>query len=375
MITMSQSSGEDISMYRIENYTLTRLRVELDRLIGDSQISTRQLSMGVLELEDNEGHIGTGFFHSVTSPLPSLAEMKTRFKWELAQDVIGANPFVWTNKLERPRGGKIRPSLFAPGVEQAMWDLQGQILEMPLYKLLGGTRDKVPVYASALEFHLSDDEVCVFYARAKEDGFKAFKVKVGHPNLSWDIRRLMMVRDVVGPDCQLMADANEAWSPKEAIRRLQAYRDAGVQLYWIEDPCLRDDFAGLRAISEAAPFTLLNSGEYLDLSGKRQLIEQKAVDVLSIHGSISDALKIGWLAAEHGLPVAVGNTNFEIGVHLAAALPEVDWMEYSFLSYNHLLETPIQINGGYALLPDRSGHGLRLAESARSEYAQPELRV
>ena len=110
-------------MYRIENYTLTRFTIELDRLVGDSQVSTRQLSMGVLELEDNEGHVGTGFFHSVTTPLPAKAELDTRFQWEIADKVMGANPFSWTNKLERPRGGNIRASVFDPGIEQAMWDL------------------------------------------------------------------------------------------------------------------------------------------------------------------------------------------------------------------------------------------------------------
>lgn len=360
-------------MYRIEKYRLTRFSIDLDRLIGDSQMSTKQLSMGVLELEDNQGHVGTGFFHSVSTPLPSLVELEGRFQRELASDLIGANPFVWTNRLERPRGGNIRRSVFDPSVEQAMWDLQGQILEMPLYKLLGGNRKKVPAYASGLEFHLSDEEVCTFYAKAKAEGFTAFKVKVGHPQLSWDVQRLKLVQEVVGPNCQLMADANEAWSPKEAIRRLYAYKDAGVQLYWIEDPCLRDDFVGLRSISKAVPFTLLNSGEYLSLAGKRQLIEQKAVDVLNIHASINEALKIGWLAAEHGIPISLGNTNFEIGVHIAAALPEVSWLEYSFLSYNHLLEAPIRFKDGYALLPDKPGHGLRLDEAARREYAQPEV--
>lgn len=160
-----------------------------------------------------------------------------------------------------------------------------------------------------------------FYEKAKAEGFSAFKVKVGHPDASWDVSRLELVRGVVGPDALLMADANEAWSPKEAIRRLHAYHDAGVPLYWIEDPCLRDDFEGLRAVSRAVPFTLVNSGEYLGLSGKRRLIEQRAVDVLNVHGSINDALKIGWLAAEHGIPVAVGNSDFEIGVHMRRRFP------------------------------------------------------
>jgi L-alanine-DL-glutamate epimerase-like enolase superfamily enzyme len=115
----------------------------------------------------------------------------------------------------------------------------------------------------------------------------------------------------------------------------------------------------------------VNSGEYLSLSGKRELVERRAVDVLNIHGSISDAMRIGWLAAEHGIPVTVGNTDFEIGAHISAALPEISWLEYSFLSYNHLLETPIEFHGGYALLPDRPGHGLRLSEAARREFATP----
>lgn len=356
-------------MQTVRGYVLRRFDVDLDRTIGDSQVCTRQLSIGVLELDDGAGHIGTGFFHSVTHPLPSLLELRGWFAREFDERLIGASPFAWVNRLERPRGGNIRASIFHPAVEQAMWDLQGQILDLPLYRVLGGDRERVPAYASGLEFHLDDDAVAAFYARAREAGFSSFKVKVGHPDLQHDIRRLQLVQKVVGAECRLMADANEAWSPKEAIRRVHAFRDAGVPLYWIEDPCLRDDVDGLRTISRALPDVLVNGGEYLDLSGKRRLIERRAIDVVNVHGSISEALKIGWLAAEHGLPVSVGNTNFELGVHIAAALPEDAWTEYSFLSYNHLIDTPIEFRDGYALLPDRPGHGLKLAESARRESA------
>ena len=358
-------------MHCIQRWALTRFDVALDRVIGDSQVSTTHLWIGVLELEDGDGRVGTGFFHTVTEPLPSLSELRIRFAHELADQVIGASPFAWVNRLERPRRGRTKTSVFFPSVEQAMWDLQGQILGLPLYKLLGGSRERVPAYASGLEFHLTDEQVAAFYAGARAAGFSTFKVKVGHPDLARDIRRLRLVQEVVGGECLLMADANEAWAPKEAIRRLHAFHDAGVPLYWIEDPCLRDDFDGLRSISQAVPQVLVNAGEYLNLSGKRELLERRAVDVLNVHGSIGDAMKVGWLAVEHGVPIAVGNTNFEIGVHVAAALPDVIWLEYSFLSYNHLLETPIEFSDGHALVPDRPGHGLQLAEAARSELARP----
>jgi L-alanine-DL-glutamate epimerase-like enolase superfamily enzyme len=350
---------------------LTRFEVDPGRQIGDSQISTRLLSIGVLEIEDSAGRVGTGFFHSVRDSLPPLGALEVQFERDVAGGLIGESPFRWTNMLERPRGGNIRTSPFYPSVDQAMWDLQAQALEVPLHELLGSRRHRVRAYASGLEFHLADDDVVAFYTMARAAGFSAFKVKVGHEEVAWDICRLRLVQDVVGPGCQLMADANEAWSPKEAIRRLHAYREAGITLYWIEDPCLRDDFDGIRQISQAVPFTLVNAGEYLGPSGKRELIERRAADVINLHGSISEAMRIGWLAGEHGVPIAVGNTDFEIGVHVAAALPEVGWLEYSFLSYNHLVEEPIEFREGWAVLPDRPGHGLRLAESARRELATP----
>jgi L-alanine-DL-glutamate epimerase-like enolase superfamily enzyme len=358
-------------VHRIEKFTLTRFVVDLDRPIGDSQISVTQMWIGALELEDDSGNVGTGFFHSVTDPLPSLVELEKRFEHEVAPDVVGASPFAWVNRLSRPRGGNIRTSIFHPSIEQAMWDLQGQILELPLHRLLGSRRDRVPAYASGLEFHADDEQVSDFYQTARAAGFSAFKVKVGHPDIEWDIRRLKLVRAVVGDDCLMMADANEAWSPKVAIRRLHAFREAGIDLYWMEDPCLRFDFEGLAAVRNAAPFTLINSGEYLDVSGKRQLIERRAADIVNLHGSIDDAMRIGWLAAEHGIPVAVGNTSFEIGAHIAAALPEAQWLEYSFFPYNHLIDEPIQFKDGYALLPERPGHGLKLAEAARGEFGRP----
>ena len=75
-------------------------------------------------------------------------------------------------------------------------------------------------------------------------------------------------------------------------------------------------------ISQAVPHVLVgNAGVYLDLSGKRKLLSGTR-DVLNVHGSITDAMRIGWLAAEHGAPIAVG-TNFGVrrSGELAAALP------------------------------------------------------
>lgn len=356
----------------IESFRIRRFQFPRRRPIGDSQIRVDMHYLGTLELTASSGQIGLGFFGALLAPLPPLSELERVFALEVAPQLKGHSPFALTNRIARPRGGNIRPSLFGPAVNQALWDLQGKLLDLPLYRLLGGTEARVRAYASGLDYHLSLDEYQSFFAAAAQQGYRAFKIKVGHPELAWDLERLRALVEVVGADATIMVDANEAWSPKEAIRRAHAYRDQGFAVYWIEDPCLRDDFAGLARVVEAVPFAHINSGEYLDLHGKRQLLERRAVDILNVHGDISATLQAAALAAEYGIPVSLGNTAFELGVHLAAALPEAGWLEYSFQDYNQIVAQPVCFEDGYAIAPDRPGHGLAIAEAARTyEQSQP----
>lgn len=351
----------------IQCYRLTRYQFPRQRVIGDSQVYVDTHHLLVLELESDSGHIGLGFQVGLLFPLPPLEELDRVFRLEVAPWVVGQSPVALANRLGRPRGGNIRSHIFGQAVNQAVWDLQAKALSLPLYRLLGGTNPRVRAYASGLDFHMTDAEFRAFFQKTAEQGFSAFKIKVGHPDLAWDLARLRALVDVVGPHATIMVDANEAWTPKEAIRRAHAYRDAGFNIFWIEDPCLRDDFAGLARVAQEVSFTHINAGEYLDVHGKRQLIEARAVDILNIHGHISDSMRIAWLAADHGLTVSVGNTMFELGAHIAAALPEHAWLEYSFQDYNHLIDYPIDFEQGYAILSDRPGFGFALNEAARRD--------
>lgn len=361
---------------RIESYRITRFEYPRSRVVGDSQVRSEWNYYATLELTSSSGQVGLGFFGALFQPLPPLAELNRVFEREIAPSVIGQNPFSLANRVTRPRGGNIGRSIFAEAINQACWDLQGKELNMPLYQVLGGTKNRVPAYASGLDYHLTTDEVCNFFAAAAIKGFSAFKIKVGHPDRNWDIARLRAIWDAVGEEAIFMVDANEAWSPKEAIRRLHAYHDAGfTNILWIEDPILRDDFEGLALVAQEVPFMHINSGEYLDAHGKRQLMEHRAVDMLNIHGNITETMRAGWLASELGIPVTLGNTFCELGVHMACALPEALWLEYSFLDWNVLVEEPIVFENGYAIAPDRPGHGLTVSESARREYARTEPRA
>lgn len=358
-------------MHAITDFRITRFAFARDRVIGDSQVHIAECHCAALELIDGDGATGLGFLLSLFHPLPDRAELERAFRLEALPGLLGEPPAGLIHRVTRPRGGNNRalPFGFGEAIDQALWDLAAKQAGLPLYRYLGGTNPRVRAYASGLDFHLSDAHYVDFFRQAKALGFDAFKIKIGHPDLAWDLKRLRLLDEAVGKGASVMVDANEAWTPKEAIRRLHAYRDAGHDILWIEDPCIRDDYEGLRQVAEAVPFANINTGEYLDLRGKRLLIEARGVDILNVHGKPSDVMRAGWLAAEYGVRVSLGNTFLELGVHMAAALPEVDWLEYSFQNYNHLVEAPIVFEDGFAIAPDRLGHGLTLSKAAREEHA------
>lgn len=357
----------------LSQFRITRFQFARDRVIGDSQVRADDVNVAALELVTEAGTVGLGFIQTLFHPLPDQAEIEAVFENEVWPSLKGQEAIALVHRVNRPRGGNQRAfSLpFHEALQVALWDLAAKEVNLPLHTLLGSRRDRVRAYASGLDFHLSDDAFAALFSHAASIGYSAFKIKVGHPDFSRDLRRLDLLKEVVPAGSLVMIDPNEAWSSKEALMKLTAIRDAGHELLWVEDPILRHDFEGLRTLRHAVNWTQINSGEYLDLSGKRILLENHGTDILNVHGQVSDVMRIGWLAAELGVPVSLGNTFLEIGVHMAAALPEVEWLEYSFQNFDHLVDTPIEIRDGYAYAPDRPGHGLVLSEVARREWARP----
>lgn len=357
----------------LSRFRITRFQFARDRVIGDSQVRADETNVAALELISDTGEVGLGFIQTLFYPLPDQAEIGAVFENEVWPAIKGEKAIGLVHLVNRPRGGNQRAySLpFHEALQVALWDLAAKQAGMPLHRLLGSRRNRVRAYASGLDFHLSDDAFSALFAHAASVGYTAFKIKVGHPDFARDLRRLELLKKVVPEGAQIMIDPNEAWNSKEALVKLTAIRDAGHNLLWVEDPILRHDFEGLRTLRHAVNWTQINSGEYLDLSGKRILLDHHGADILNVHGQVTDVMRIGWLAAELGIPVSLGNTFLEIGVHMAVALPEVEWLEYSFQNFDHLVETPIEIRDGFAYAPDRLGHGLVLSEEARREWARP----
>ena len=360
---------------RIAEFRITRFQFARDRVIGDSQVRADDANVAALELADDKGRVGLGFIQTLFHPLASQAEIARVFEDEVWPGLVGQLPLGLVHRVNRLRGGNQRAFTlpFHEALQVALWDLAAKQVGLPLHQLLGSRRSRVRAYASGLDYHLSDAAFEALFAHADSLGYTAFKIKVGAPDFERDLHRLQLLAKTVRPGAQIMIDANEAWGAKEAVVKLTAIRKAGYELLWVEDPILRHDFEGLRLLRDACPWTLIISGEYLEAAGKRALMLAGGTDILNVHGQVTDVMRIGWLAAEMGIPVTLGNTFLETGVHMACALPEVEWLEYSFQNFDHLVDEPMVIRDGWIYAPDRPGHGLVLSETARREWARSDI--
>jgi len=344
-------------------FRVTRFQFPRDRVIGDSQVRTSEVHVAALELIDGAGRVGLGFAQSLFSPLPDLAEIKRCFAEEIWPSLEGRSPAALALAVRRARGGNVRRYTlpFEEALQHSIWDLFAQQMEQPLWALLGAERDSVPVYASGLDFHLSDHDFSELFGTAAQQGFRGFKIKVGHPELDRDVQRLELLRKATGWRGPVMIYANEAWTAQETVHALRTFARAGHEIFWVEDPVPRDDIEGLRMLRRLG-LARINSGEYLDLTGKRRLLEARACDMLNVHGQVGDVMKAGWLANECNVEVTLGNSFLEVGVNMALALPQVRWLEFSFQNFDHLVESPFTMTDGRIYGKDIPGHGLKLRQ-------------
>ena len=358
---------------RLADYRVTRFQFERDRPVGDSQIRIDEVWVAALELIDEAGRVGLGFAQSLLTPLPDIAEIERVFAEEAWPTLVRTDPAALVLAVKRARGGNVRPMglPFEKGLQDAVWDLLAKQMGLPLWRMLGAERQSVPVYASGLDFHLSDHDFQELFGSAAEQGFCGFKIKVGHPDVERDLHRLVLLRQATGGRGPAMIDANEAWTAQEAVEAIRLFQKEGHKIFWAEDPVARDDIGGLQMLRRLG-LTRINAGEYLDLGGKRRLIDAQACDMLNVNGPTGDGMRAGQLANDANVEVTLGNTFLEIGVHVALALPGVRWLEYSFQNFDHLVEAPFEIVDGHIHARDVPGHGLQLNEAAR-RASQPAL--
>ncbi len=252
----------------------------------------------------------------------------------------------------------------------AMWDLKAKFNDEPLWKTLGGTRQPINAYASGLDMPLSDDEIFGFYRMmAEQYGFKDGKLKVGLDQDS-DLRRIGIMKDALSINSDepgLMVDANEYWSPKQAIRKVREMEEQ-YDLMWIEEPARRWDFLGLRRIADAVK-TPVCAGENLDTLGDfLPYFHNRSADIIQVGSGmtgITCALQLADAAHGFNLPVTLGGSAGHHHAQLATVIPNYVTIEIGNAgSDDGVMSSDITFKDGKAILGDKPGLGIEINRAA-----------
>lgn len=378
----------DFTSRLIEPFRLGRINVHVLAAPAPAPVTT---SFGVMherpavlvKLEDEDGVTGWGeawcnfplggASHRANLICNTLAPMIERETIQHPSDPL----LLLTDKvrvltIQTGEEGPFAQSIAA--IDQAMWNLVSRRLGQPLWRVLGGVRDNVPVYASGINPIRPEQTV----ARVQQEGFSAFKLKVGFDGVQ-DIRNLAAIRDLIGMDAPLMADANQAWSVDVARARAKAMEQ--FKLDWLEEPLLADSpEASWRDLDSHCSIPLAGGENIRRLDGFENVIASGIFDILQPDlakwGGISGCLLVARTALRHGLRFCPhylgGGVGLLASAHLLAAsggdgLLEVDINENPLRT--QIFGERLNVRKGRLILPDAPGIGLDPDPIALSAYA------
>ena len=367
---------------------------DYEKILGDRFVGLRggPVYAILVRVTTNEGVEGIGSVGVGNGAAAYILEH------HLKSIVIDQNPFdvellwekMFRGTLNYGRKGIVLEAISA--IDIALWDILGKATGQPVYNLLGGkTRERIPVYASRLYAH-KDLELLASQAQTfRKQGFKAMKQRFGYgpPDGLEGMRRnlelVRTVRDAIGPDIDLMADAYMGWDVTYAIGMIRMLEDAGLHLKWIEEPVIPDDIDGYARIRRAV-HTPISGGEHeFTRYGFRELIRKEAVDILQPDvnrvGGITEARKIWAMAAAYDIPV-IPHAGQMHNYHLVTAHLNSPMAEYfpppceggalddDTLFWELFIGEP-RAEDGFVRVPERPGLGLELNWARIRDWAMP----
>ncbi|MBR3972622.1 MAG: dipeptide epimerase [Oscillospiraceae bacterium] len=243
----------------------------------------------------------------------------------IAKNIIGKDVDEFETLCQTVQKSIVHNSSAKAAVDMALWDLYGQLYSIPVYKLMGGARKQI---VTDLTISVNDPDVMVRDAlEALDRGYDCLKMKVGvSPEL--DVARLSAVRNAVGDDITIRIDANQAWTPKQAVKILNSMQDKGLNIELVEQPVAARDFEGLKYVTERSYVPVLADESVFSPEDAMTIMKMGAADLINIKlmkcGGLYNALKIASAAEVFGVECMIGcmleaKIAVNAAVHLACA--------------------------------------------------------
>ncbi len=313
--------------------TASLIDLEVETARTDATQSFVKQETIIVDLVTDDGLTGTGYSYTIgtggrsvlallrETMLPSMIGQDSRDVerlWRLAHDTTHATTVG------------VITSLALAALDTALWDMKCRRAGEPLWRVAGGAQSAVPLYDTENGWlHLDVDQLVAGARRARENGWGGTKIKVGKPTIAEDVQRLAAVRDALGPDLDLMIDANQSFTSAEAIRRAAAFADLG--LLWFEEPLPADDISGHLRLARSTPIPVAVGESMYSIGQFREYLERGAASVVQTDvariGGITPWLKVAHLAEAFNVDVCP-HFLMELHVSLAAAVPNGRYVEH-----------------------------------------------
>lgn len=277
-------------------------------------------------------------------------------------------------------------------IEVALWDIIGKACGQPVYKLLGGFRDKIPAYASTGEVRPAKKRVESVLA-LREQGFKAVKLRFHSESLEKDLPALREVREAVGDSMEIMVDANQGWKVtgigsflewdfKTALRAAREMEKFNVR--WLEEPLGKHDYRGLARLRESTSVPIAGGEMNSDIYEFRELIVGGCLDVVQpdacLSGGILNSIKVAGMTQAYDLQFSPHTWTNGIGLmanmHVMGAAHNCPYCEYPIEppgwtpeARDAVLAEPIRVDSkGFVKIPQKPGLGVELNEDVIKKH-------
>jgi L-alanine-DL-glutamate epimerase-like enolase superfamily enzyme len=255
-------------------------------------------------------------------------------------------------------GHKGVPVFAVSALETVCWDIVGKAAGLPVYKLLGGVRDRVPAYASGgLWVSLTIDELVAEAKSFLDQGFRAMKMRFGKQHVTQDAERVAAVREAIGSEVALMADANQGFSVNHAIRLGRAIEP--YNLTWFEEPVQAYDLEGSARVAAEIDTPIASGETEYARYGFADMLERKSADILMPDlqrvGGITEFMKVAHMAEAKDVPVSP-HIFTEQSLQLCGAISNCIYAEH-MPWFEALYNEKMVLEDGDLMIPDRPGLG------------------
>lgn len=364
----------DLTIARVETVAV---RVPLDRIYQGSHYKMTHRSTIITRVYTSGGIVGEAYVGDEDAGLFEIEKIITD---ELAPKLIGQDGFaverIW--ELTRPATWDIlrdrRLGLVAcASIDAAVWDAVGKALELPLWKLWGGYTNRIPVISIG-GYYADDADPEREVADLVAAGFAGMKFKVGGLSPDEDAERTRVARTAAGSAFALAVDANQGYTPAEALRFAKVTED--LDLLWFEEPCQwHNDRRAMRDVRLAGSIPVCAGQSEFSVGGCRDLMETGAIDFCNFDSSWSGGAtewrRVAGMASAFDVRMA-HHEEPQVAAHLLASIPHGTYLEFFHPTrdpiWHHLIANRPALVDGHLTLSDRPGLGWELDEDYIARY-------